>query len=60
MMAFALSASAAFLIPVGHSDNLPVISPGGYRFKDYTQVGMPLTLVVLSVVALVVPLGWPF
>jgi di/tricarboxylate transporter len=60
MMAVAISASAAFLSPVGHSANVLVMGPGGYRFADYTKVGIPLTLVVLVVVLLVVPIVWPF
>jgi len=60
MMAVAISASAAFLSPVGHSANVLVMGPGGYRFADYTKVGIPLTLVVLVVVLLVVPFFWPF
>ena len=60
VMAVAISASAAFLSPVGHPANLLIMGPGGYRFRDYTRVGGPLTLVVLVVVILVVPLFWPF
>ncbi len=60
MMAVAVSASAAFLSPVGHSANILVMGPGGYRFADYTKVGIPLTLVVLAIVLLVVPVFWPF
>jgi di/tricarboxylate transporter len=60
MMAVAVSASAAFLSPVGHSANILVMGPGGYRFSDYTKVGIPLTLVVLAVMLLVLPIFWPF
>jgi di/tricarboxylate transporter len=60
MMAVAVSASAAFLSPVGHSANVLVMGPGGYRFADYTKVGVPLTLVVLAVVLVVLPIVWPF
>jgi di/tricarboxylate transporter len=60
LMAVAVSASAAFLSPVGHSANVLVMGPGGYRFADYTKVGIPLTLVVLVIVLLVVPVVWPF
>jgi di/tricarboxylate transporter len=60
MMAVAVSASAAFLSPVGHSANVLIMGPGGYRFSDYTKVGLPLTLVVLVVVLLVMPIFWPF
>ncbi len=60
MMTVAVSASAAFLSPVGHSANILVMGPGGYRFIDYIKVGVPLTLVVLVVVLLVMPVFWPF
>jgi di/tricarboxylate transporter len=60
MMAVAVSASAAFLSPVGHSANILIMGPGGYRFSDFVKVGAPLTLVVLIVVLLVMPVFWPF
>ena len=60
MMAVAVSASAAFLSPVGHPANILIMGPGGYRFSDYIKVGLPLTLVVLVVVLLVMPIFWPF
>jgi di/tricarboxylate transporter len=60
MMVVAISASAAFLSPVGHSANILVMGPGGYRFSDYTKVGIPLTFVVLMIVLVVVPIFWPF
>ncbi len=60
MMAIALSASAAFLSPVGHSANVLIMGPGGYRFSDYLRVGAPLTLVTLLVTLLFLPIFWPF
>ena len=60
MMTVAVSASAAFLSPVGHAANVLVMGPGGYRFSDYIKVGLPLTLVVMVVVLLVMPVFWPF
>ncbi len=60
MMGVALSASAAFLSPVGHPANMLVMGPGGYRFSDYTRVGLPLTLVTLTVVVLILPVFWGF
>jgi len=59
-MAVASSASAAFLSPIGHSANIMVMGPGGYRFSDYLKVGLPLTLLVLVVVMVVMPIFWPF
>lgn len=60
MMTVAVSASAAFLSPVGHSANVLVMGPGGYKFSDYLKIGIPLTLVVLAVVLLIMPIFWPF
>jgi di/tricarboxylate transporter len=60
MMAVAVSASAAFLSPVGHPANVLIMGPGGYRFSDFLKVGIPLTLVVLVVSLVLVPVFWPF
>jgi di/tricarboxylate transporter len=60
MMTVAVSASAAFLSPVGHAANVLVMGPGGYRFSDYVKVGLPLTIVTMLVVLLIIPMLWPF
>jgi len=60
MMSIAVSASAAFLSPIGHPANLLVMGPGGYRFSDYFKVGLPLTIVVWVVVITVLPLIYPY
>lgn len=60
MMTVAVSASAAFLSPVGHSANILVMGPGGYRFSDYFKVGLPLTFLTMIIVLIVVPLVWAF
>jgi di/tricarboxylate transporter len=59
VMAVAIAASAAFLSPVGHPANVLIMGPGGYRFKDYLRVGIPLTLVVFVVTLIVLPIFWP-
>jgi di/tricarboxylate transporter len=59
MMVIAISASAAFLSPVGHPANILVMGPGGYRFSDFTKVGIPLTILILFVTLVIVPLVWP-
>ena len=59
MMVVAIAASAAFMSPVGHPANVLVMGPGGYRFKDFVKVGVPLTIVVLIVTMLVLPIFWP-
>jgi di/tricarboxylate transporter len=43
-------ASAAYISPIGYQTNLMVYGPGGYRFTDYTRVGLPL-VALLAVVS---------
>jgi di/tricarboxylate transporter len=49
----------AFLTPLGHPVNVLVMSSGGYRFRDYFNVGLPLTLLLFAVVMLLLPVFWP-
>lgn len=60
MMIVAIAASTAFVTPIGHQSNLLVYNAGGYRFDDFVKVGLPLTLLILTVSLLTVPLFWPF
>jgi di/tricarboxylate transporter len=58
-MGVALATSMAFLTPLGHPVNVLVMSSGGYRFRDYFNVGLPLTLLLFAVVMLLLPVFWP-
>lgn len=60
MMTVAIGASAAFLSPVGHPANVLIMGPGGYRFSDYSKIGLPVLLVVFLVSMIIVPIVWPF
>jgi di/tricarboxylate transporter len=60
LIAVAISASTAFLTPVGTTTNAMVMAAGGYRFIDYVKVGAPLLLLFFLCTMLVVPLIWPF
>ena len=55
----ALAASAGFASPVGSNATLLTYGPGGYRYLDYTRVGLPLNVLCLSVALIVVPVVWP-
>ena len=59
MMAVALAASASVASPVAHPTNVLVMGPGGYRFIDFLKLGLPLTLVVFVVGAVLMPIVWP-
>jgi di/tricarboxylate transporter len=60
LMIVAVSASTAFLTPIGTTTNLMVMTPGDYRFNDYMRAGFPLLLIFLLVSLLLIPLIWPF
>jgi di/tricarboxylate transporter len=59
LMAVAIGASCAFLTPIGHQSNTLVMGPGGYRFRDYWPLGIPVELIVVAVSAVAIPLAWP-
>ena len=59
IMGVALAASSSFTSPISHPANVLVMGPGGYRFKDYMKVGLPLTLVILIVLMVFLPIFWP-
>lgn len=59
LMVIAVSASCAFLTPIGHQSNTLVLGPGGYRFGDYWKLGLPLSLVVMAVAIPMILWRWP-
>lgn len=55
----AMAAVASFLTPIGHHGNLLIYGPADYQFSDFLRVGLPLTLLVAGVTAVLVQLLWP-
>jgi di/tricarboxylate transporter len=60
LMGVAISASSAFMTPIGHQNNAIVMGPGGYQFGDYWRMGLPLTVVVMAVSFPMILWVWPF
>ena len=60
MMTVVVAASAAFLTPIASPTNTMVMTPGGYAFKDYIKVGLPLVLLFFVLSMLIIPIFWPF
>ena len=59
VVAVMFSATLAFATPIGYQTNMMVYGPGGYRFSDFTRVGVPLNLLIMLVASALIPLLWP-
>ncbi|MCB6178395.1 SLC13 family permease [Rhodobacter sp. Har01] len=59
VVAVMFSATLAFATPVGYQTNMMVYGPGGYRFSDFTKVGVPLNLLTMLVASALIPILWP-
>jgi di/tricarboxylate transporter len=60
LMAIAIGASCAFLTPIGHQSSTLVWEPGGYKFLDFTRVGLPLEVICVVVSIPLIMMVWPF
>lgn len=60
VVASCIAASASFATPIGYQTNTYVYGVGGYRFFDFTKVGLPLNLICFLVTVTVVPRVWDF
>lgn len=49
ILVIAFAGAANFITPIGYQTNLMVYGPGGYKFRDYFRVGLPLTIIYLGV-----------
>lgn len=59
IMAVVFGASCCFANPLGYQTNLLVFGPGGYRFKDFVKVGLPMDFLLASLGILIIPWIWP-
>lgn len=59
LAAITFGASAAFAMPIGYQTSLMIYGPGGYRFKDFILMGIPLDLILALLALLLIPYFWP-
>jgi di/tricarboxylate transporter len=48
LMAVAVGTTVALFTPFAHPSLILVMGPGGYKFRDYVRVGLPLSLILLA------------
>jgi di/tricarboxylate transporter len=60
VVAVMMGASLSFLTPLGYQTNLMVYGPGGYRFSDFSRVGVPLNVVTITLSLILIPIVFPF
>ena len=59
IMAVLFGASASFATPIGYKTNTLVYAPGGYRYRDFIRMGVPLKLLLWAVATWLIPRLWP-
>ena len=59
LAAITFGSSAAFAMPIGYQTSLMIYGPGGYRFKDFIMMGIPLDLILALLALLLIPYFWP-
>jgi di/tricarboxylate transporter len=59
-VAVAIGASAGFATPLGYQTHMMVLGPGGYRFADFTRMGIPLDILCGVVTVTLTPMVYPF
>ena len=59
VVAVMFAATLAFATPIGYQTNTMVYGPGGYKFIDFTRIGLPLNIVTGVTACLLIPVFWP-
>ena len=59
LIALMISVSSSFATPIGSPTHMLVYGPGGYRFKDFIRIGLPMNFIILAANIFIVNLVFP-
>ncbi len=57
ILVLVIAASTCFATPIGYQTNMMVYGPGGYKFRDFLKIGIPMNILVGVIVTFLVYLG---
>ncbi|MEN8230495.1 MAG: SLC13 family permease, partial [Bacteroidota bacterium] len=60
VIAICIAATCSFISPIGYQTNMIVQSIGQYKYKDFSRLGLPLSLMVMVISLILIPVFWPF
>lgn len=59
-IAICIAASASFSSPIGYQTNMIVQGLGGYKFRDFLRIGLPLNIIAFVISMIFIPIFWNF
>ena len=55
ILAIAMGSSVCFATPVGHQSNLMIYGPGGYKWRDFLKIGVPVSIIAWVGITIGIP-----